>query len=135
MTTTVSLPLDQGFLRRCCPTCQREFKWHHASAEDRSDDEPPVCFCPYCGESAPLDQWWTEEQAEYVRSIAALQLVNELHQRFAHVGSGQAAPLPLHEPHDMSLIASPCHPAEPIKIRDEWNEAIYCIVCGRQFAV
>jgi hypothetical protein len=47
----VPLPLDSdGFLRRECPTCEREFKWLPAQGE--AEATPPAdggYFCPYCG--------------------------------------------------------------------------------------
>lgn len=57
---SMSLPLDgDGFLRRECPTCEREFKWlpspdqlEEGNGESRAaatDAEPPEAYyCPYC---------------------------------------------------------------------------------------
>src|SRR5437868_464548 len=61
--TSMSVPLDDdGFLRRGCPTCEREFKWL-ASEQDANE---PVAdeghFCPYCGVQSGVDTWWTEAQ-------------------------------------------------------------------------
>ena len=34
----MSLPLDSdGFLRRQCPACEREFKWLHAESEGATE--------------------------------------------------------------------------------------------------
>ena len=33
MSLSIELPLDSGFLRRECPNCQLEFKWHHGPTE------------------------------------------------------------------------------------------------------
>ncbi len=36
----MTIPLDSdGFLRRECPTCEREFKWQPSEAEDEEDVE------------------------------------------------------------------------------------------------
>ena len=50
----MSMPLDSdGFLRRECPTCEREFKWFH-TPEGEGTAAPIIdggYFCPYCGGS------------------------------------------------------------------------------------
>jgi hypothetical protein len=104
MQLDVSFPLDDdGFLRRECPLCNREFKMKPTSAELRSeaehtthamlaqaaepsaDDEADAGevrdrWCPYCGQQAPTTSWWTQEQVAYLsvfaRNIMA-RLVNE----------------------------------------------------------
>ncbi len=61
---SVMLSLDSdGFLRRECPHCLQEFKWHNGPTEDRpeGEEDPPVYHCPRCGASAAPDQWWTPE--------------------------------------------------------------------------
>jgi hypothetical protein len=67
---SVSFPLDtDGFLRRECPTCEREFKWHHS--EDEGDSEPMAdsgYFCPYCAVQAPPESWFTKPQQALVES-------------------------------------------------------------------
>src|SRR5262245_25299973 len=73
---SMSLPLDEdGFLRRQCPTCEREFKWR---ADDAGDDEEDVeatpvdedgYFCPYCGVQAPTGDWHTEQQIADAKAI------------------------------------------------------------------
>jgi hypothetical protein len=66
---SMSLPLDgDGFLRRECPTCEREFKWlpspdqlEEGNGESRAaapDAQPPEAYyCPYCAVTAPPDAW------------------------------------------------------------------------------
>jgi len=44
-------------------------------------------------------------------------------------------PDPLVEPNDMVAVASPCHPWEPIKVTEDWQESIHCLVCGTEFRV
>jgi hypothetical protein len=38
---SVSMPLDEGFLRRECRGCSRQFKWFHGSTDER-----PACARP-----------------------------------------------------------------------------------------
>ncbi len=74
---SVSVPLDcDGFLRRECPNCERQFKWR-VSDPDPEDHSavPHSYFCPYCGEPASLDSWWTREQLEYGQAMAVAEVV------------------------------------------------------------
>ena len=50
MEIRASLPLDADFLRRQCPECGRQFKWHVGPTEDTPEEfvDPPVYHCPYC---------------------------------------------------------------------------------------
>jgi hypothetical protein len=129
----LSLPLDNGFLRRECPNCRREFKWHHGPTSDRPLDavEPEYYACPYCGQQADNDAWWTREQSEVIQQAALAEVSGELDRSFRgmarksrgggirieYKASSTRAPLPLQETDDMATIASPCH----------------CIVCGQRF--
>lgn len=100
----ISFPLDdEGFFRRECPLCCREFKvlleneelndikqkgidsfmieQSEKNAQSEEGDEPDREFtCPYCGQSSSINSWWTEEQNAYIKvyveNIMA-KLVNE----------------------------------------------------------
>jgi hypothetical protein len=151
MSISMSVPLDHGFLRRECPHCERQFKWHHRPTESRPQDavDPDVYFCPYCGQTAPLDQWLTKEQAECAQRLALGEGMRLLEDEFKELERGPGGmmqfkfessdvvepPLPLHEPEDMMVVQSPCHPWEPIKIDVSWSEPLHCLVCGNQFAI
>lgn len=143
-------PLDHGFLRRECPHCEREFKWHHGPTDDRPQDalDPDVYWCPYCGEPAPLDEWWTRVQLEFAtQSLAgpAMQeIANELQQALKSASGfvktsveydEVEAPDALHEPADMVIVQSPCHPWEPVKVAEDWRQPVHCLVCGAPFAL
>ncbi len=58
------LRILRGFLRRGCPTCDREFKWF--PAQDDGDSEPAHgggYFCPYCAIHAPSEAWMTKPRS------------------------------------------------------------------------
>jgi hypothetical protein len=153
MEVAVQLPLDpDGYLRRECPQCEREFKWHHGPTEGAPEPaEPPsVYFCPYCGEPAGLDQWYTKDQIETIRAAAMAEVLPKLHNDLkdalsplnrsgfikADVKSRQSLPPPpLIEAADMVAVTSPCHPYEPVKIAESWDEPIHCLVCGSRYRV
>jgi hypothetical protein len=89
----MTLPLDSdGFLRRECSSCERQFKWHPsqsqttaAQADDQlgedlvaaQDEDSAVeyYYCPYCGEPAAPTAWWTREQLEYGQALATAEIV------------------------------------------------------------
>lgn len=152
MEMTVALPLDaDGFLRRECPACQQHFKWYHGETDSTEDaDEPTAYYCPYCGENATPDQWWTQEQADYLLAAATGPIMEEiegdlkdaisgLNTRFLrasvdHVDTSPP-PQPLGEPDDMIAVEPPCHGYEPLKISEAWTGPIHCLICGQRFVV
>jgi hypothetical protein len=149
----IEFPLDgQGFLRRECPLCEREFKWHHGPTKGAplDESEPVEYFCPYCGENAPLDQWWTKEQVEAIQATALQEAMPQLEEElrdalgplnrtgFIHseVHSDPLnPPPPMFESDDMVAVASPCHSHEPIKVEETWSGPLHCLVCGAAFTV
>ena len=149
----VELPLDShGFLRRQCPHCQREFKWHHGPVGELPNDAPEVneYHCPYCGGAADFDQWWTEEQVDMFRAEAFAEagpvIEESLRSALEGVNSSgiitasvelerQVPPPPLDERDDMVAVASPCHGYEPVKVLESWTGDLHCLVCGSTFNV
>lgn len=143
----VSLPLDDGFLRRECPTCEREFKWFSHSDDDVDAAVTNQYFCPLCGVGAATDSWWTKAQLEYMDSAAApaaSQLVEDaLNDMFKGVkgatfskGTSHDATgflEPPFEPNDMISVEPPCHPNEPLKVPQQNATRIYCLICGSPF--
>jgi len=153
---SVTIPLDSdGFVRRQCPSCQREFKWFHGRTDQAPEDwqDPDTYFCPYCGFEAPNDAWFTDAQAAYVQQSLSGRVSELLTDELDNVArsinrqggmirlsvSGQVdsdpPPPPLSEPNDMMGIAPPCHGFEPIKVRDDWYEPLHCLICGSTFTV
>ena len=154
MNIPVSLPLDNdGFLRRECPNCLRQFKWHSGPASEEAENQPPAdaYYCPFCGVPAATDQWLTTEQVEYARGIAMPAAIQALDDQLGSAFKGMSSkhfkitqtghldvpdePDPLTEPDDMMIIASPCHGWEPIKVPEGTTSPIHCLVCGQAFAL
>jgi hypothetical protein len=147
---SVSIPLDDdGFLRRQCPHCNGQFKVHHGPTPDRPADyvDPPVYHCPVCGESAGLDQWWTEEQLEYAQGVAMGPILRDLSDELGRSMRGvrgiefkpgridEPEPPPaLQEPNDMVMVISPCHSWEPVKVPQIAVASVFCLLCGSEFA-
>lgn len=151
MSYSISLPLDGNYLRRECPRCERQFKWYDDSTDEQTlgTVEAQLYYCPYCGEPASSDEWWTQEQVEYIEQNAQYWATRELRDEFDRsIGSQRNSliefsieidepelPRSLVELDDMSEIQSPCHPTEPIKIEDFWVDPIHCLICGERFAL
>jgi hypothetical protein len=149
-TLGMSIPLDaDGFLRRECPTCEREFKWM-PNADDENDDGPVLdggYFCPYCCVQAPTTEWLTQAQAALARNIVEKEVVGPLLKDFGKeidgIGKGSGGLIgvsvdydepdeldPLTETDDMKRVDFECHPLEPVKILDAWNDSVACLICG-----
>jgi predicted RNA-binding Zn-ribbon protein involved in translation (DUF1610 family) len=154
MDLPVELPLDrEGYLRRQCPSCERVLKWRPADDQQPTNQTENLVehHCPYCGEVSPGDQWWTDKQVEYLQAIASIEALRIVEQEFRPTieginrGSGLLSmemevpvlspPAPLFEPDDMIAVEPPCHPGEPFKISEEWNEELHCRVCGMVFVL
>jgi predicted RNA-binding Zn-ribbon protein involved in translation (DUF1610 family) len=98
----VNFPVDDdGYFRRRCPLCKKEFKLLlkkeeledieqkgiesyilKREKEERSDveSEDAKFVCPYCGQKSVWSNWWTQEQEAYIGVIAEnimAQLLNE----------------------------------------------------------
>ncbi|OMC05922.1 hypothetical protein A5734_06625 [Mycolicibacterium fortuitum] len=137
---SVPIPTDaDGYLRRECPTCGAQFKWHHGPANDEThtDSAATQYYCPLCGRSAHVDSWWTQEQIEYAQESAMPSVLQQLEHEIAAISITDLPALPpeMVEPNDMQIVASPCHDYEPVKIPDGHNGPVHCLVCGMQFAV
>jgi hypothetical protein len=146
----VSVALDKdGFLRRECPNCERQFKWFH---HDKGDPEAEVVdqfFCPFCGVPAETKSWWTQAQIEYIRDMAAPEIQRYVRDALTDASKGMqgvslrltgdyagglAEPEPLTEADDMVIVEPPCHPNEPLKVPVDLTQDLHCLVCGRRFA-
>jgi hypothetical protein len=151
MTFSMSLPLDSdGFLRRECPTCAREFKWLHAEEEEEATPAPEGgYYCPYCAVQAPPDAWWTKDQAEEATRVVANegmpQILEQFHEGMEKATRGSknltykrgSGKLDVPEPRedateadDMKRVDFRCHPEDPIKVLDGWDGAVHCLICG-----
>lgn len=143
------LPVDEdGFLRRECPYCKRQFKLHQdefGSLQDESDH-----YCPYCGQIANSGQWGTEEQAEHINTnldniVADLlneNLINPLQHSFSHSNNIEFTGKEIEkknqiiqpETNDMKTIILACC-QKRVKIIDEWDKGVKCYYCGFQHTI
>lgn len=148
---SVPIPRDSdGFIRRECPHCMRQFKWHDGPANEEAEHHaPPATYnCPLCGQPAAVDSWSTSEQVELAQQAAMPQVMemvqDDLEAMFrgvkgmTYTRGDDAVPdqsEPLTESDDMVIVASPCHSFEPVKVPEDHTGPLYCLVCGSPFAV
>jgi len=171
----IGLPLDtEQFLRRECPLCFRQFKIEtdetdrqslierelqvyllHEGLEirdektDITDADEGELWCPYCGQIAPRDKWWTQEQIAYIHVFAhniMAQIINEqfirpMKRKFSGRRKGLISlkfegkemeyevPWISPEPDDMTIHLLPCCETR-IKLEDDWSQTVYCFQCG-----
>jgi hypothetical protein len=92
VTLSFAVPIDSdGFMRRECPTCERELKWKGTSdAEDETPTPDGGYYCPYCRIQGPTDAWWTKEQLEHAKTIAYREIVAPQIDNFAGPSIAQA---------------------------------------------
>jgi hypothetical protein len=151
MEIPVEFPLDtDGFLRRECPNCVEEFKWHYGPTDTRPDGvvDPPQFTCPLCGRQANEDQWFTQDQVQYQHALVNFHMMDVVNAEMEKAFRGSnnlkytpgkndaPPPNPLTEPDDMLIIESPCHPWEPVKVPQERADSgpLFCLVCGETFS-
>jgi len=142
---SISMPLDSdGFLRRECPHCKREFKWLHSESQSTTEMEAEDYHCPYCDERS-TDGWWTVSQLAAIEDETTYFAESQLHEtlksmersssEFVKIEAGSAPTRknrpPLTEPDDMKRVDFLCHPTEPVKVREDWTDPVHCLVCGQ----
>lgn len=146
VTIELTLPLDEGFLRRQCPACEREFK--RVGDRAQMSEQPSELYCPYCYQQSGPASWWTITQIEYQNAVAIHQVVRpQLEQMTRHMGkirtgfvdlrmeiSPISTPDPLEEPADMTRVVPECHPEEELKILTDWTLDVACHQCGHRYA-
>lgn len=142
---SMRIPVDsERFIRRECPTCEREFKWR-ITEEGKESAEPGEegYFCPYCAVPAEKGSFFTKAQWELVQAM----VMGSVAEQFGESLSGlerrsgpvqisvtddlapEPEPLP-DEPDDMRRVDPACHPEEPIKVLEEWSGPVHCLICG-----
>lgn len=147
VTLAISMPLDRGFLRRRCGSCDREFKRLGDRVNDTSEEA--VLTCPYCYEAAPRDEWWTPEQRAYMQNVTYEKVVAPKLREFQRSLKGMdggllglsfdlkgiehAPALPPQEVADMARIDLPCHPDEPLRVAADWEFDVACTICGTRY--
>jgi hypothetical protein len=90
----------------------------------------------------------TQAQAELARNMLATQVVGPMLKKFGDdikgIGRSSGGMMsaevkydapddldPLTEIDDMSRVDFECHPTEPVKVLDDWDKPVRCLICGQ----
>ena len=66
MEMTVKVEPDtEGYVGRECPDCKKYFKIKTGTGLPGA----PPCHCPYCNHTAATNEFFTEDQVEYAKSV------------------------------------------------------------------
>lgn len=168
------IPVEDNFLRRECPYCYREFKillsederealikrfsdsfWVKPQElpEDEVGEEGVEEFtCPYCGQKANKDSWWTQEQLAYARVFAENIMADTVNdwlddmKRTIGRSSGGVISFKVNkkmkkkepwispETNDMKVVDLPCCDRK-MKVADDFSGTAYCFFCGFPYQV
>jgi hypothetical protein len=144
---SMAIPLDSDrFMRRECPTCERELKWRPTpEGEEGIPASDAGYFCPYCAVQAPTTAWWTQDQVKTVEAkvhnAVIKPMLDDFGQSLQRSSSANfkvtSKPMEredepqLSETDDMRRVDFECHPTEPVKVLESWDQAVHCIVCGQ----
>jgi hypothetical protein len=115
--------------------------------EQGEPPEPGCYYCPYCRIQAPPDSFLTKEQVELVQNVILREVVGPEIEKFGRDVRRQRRPGdllsievkvdlpgemdPLVEMDDMKRVGFSCHPGEPVKVLDDWDREVGCLICGR----
>ena len=165
--TEILIPLDdEQYLRRECPFCKEQLKIKLSEVErtkliqdlldsylkETPNDEVEetidemLYHCPYCGQQATPDGWWTTEQINYLmifaKNIANKKINKTLIEGMEKICRGNSFlkfegkklkyedPWISPEENDMTIYELPCC-NESIKLKDDFKEREYfCFFCG-----
>ncbi len=135
----ISFQADSGgFISQECPSCARRFK-----IQPGKGSPDPIAHCPFC-DHAGTDCWWTPEQAAYVESIAANEVLgphlDKLERTFRSMSSDfvkvtgrierpQVLPAPPERDDEMPSETRFTCCGETIK-HDASARPAHCIICG-----
>jgi len=147
---TFIIPTDSdGYFRRRCPSCESQFK-RLGGGTNPDTESGTQLHCPLCGHPGAIGSWNTEAQHAHAMDAnrealsqqfqdAAMRELKKLKGLKIKPNRSFGLDIPdasaLHEPDDMVIVASPCHPDPPVKVPEGATSRIYCFTCGEPFSV
>ncbi|HPR42166.1 MAG TPA: hypothetical protein PK718_06430 [Candidatus Methanofastidiosa archaeon] len=141
---TLSLQTDSdGFITQECPECRRKFKIQYTEPK-KGEMLKSLSYCPYCGYNGK-DCFWTREQVEYIEKMTMNRIVGPMLDRFGrqleHMSNSfmkietstryQKHAIAPKEIEGLRKFNFKCC-IEPIKILENWDSNLYCIICGKR---
>ncbi len=139
----ISLPTDdEGFITQECPECNRKFKIKYEKTEP--GESRRISFCPYCKREGK-DFWWTDDQMDFIKGRAT-ELLKDEFEKYANDLSASKRNEEeiedefIEDPNDPEeedfgkVVRFECHDEE-VKIIEEWDDEVYCIICGEPMEI
>jgi hypothetical protein len=105
-------------------------------------------FCPYCAIQAPPKTWMTKAQVALIQNALGREVIEPAHdglrRSIANLNRRSGGLIkaelrtdaheemdPLTEPDDIRRVDFDCHPHEPVKVLEDWDRPVHCLLCGR----
>ena len=130
-------PDEKGYFDRECPNeeCQFLFKINMDDWKNKVSDD--IVYCPFCGHTAPSDQWWTQQQLDemnkrasaYVMSLIGSEIDN-MFNSLAHTTIGNKYIKITYKPGKRITFEN-----NPIGQSAEWKQDILCPKCETRYSV
>ncbi|MHB9129721.1 MAG: hypothetical protein ACYDBB_01355 [Armatimonadota bacterium] len=138
---------EDGYFRRECPFCQRQFKVPVGETLDTipDNDETQEFYCPYCAQQSRGGTWWTQEQVDYIHDVQQNAMNGLLNEHFVRPlqranRSNSCVKITANElpekdswlpvdANDMKLFNLPCC-EKSLKVAEDWTDKIVCHYCG-----
>ncbi len=119
---------EQGFFGRECPSCKKYFK-----LKPVTDFTTTQGICPYCGHSVELQDFITQDQRDYLTSIAANEFLVPMLRNFANSLKG----LERSSNDFVQIKVNTNIPAFPIQHYQEkvLETDVTCDTCGLVFSI
>jgi len=124
---TISVPMsadEQGFFGRECPSCKQYFK-----LKPVTDFTTTQGICPYCGHTVELQDFITQDQSDYLTSIAANEFLLPILRNFTNSLETLS--------NDVVQFKAADIPAFPIQYYQEkvLETDVTCDTCGLVFSI
>jgi len=125
-------PDAEGYIGRECPV--KECTGHFKITPGTGLEDPNGCYCPYCGYHAEHDEFYTQAQIEYAKSIVMREVTRELHGMLEGMARQMRS-----RPGALIQLSARVEPHRPLPLRTyggkELETEIACDDCTLRFAI
>lgn len=131
------LPDKDGYIDKECPNerCRAQFKIHEEDWVNKVSDD--AVFCPFCGFSAPAENWFTTEQVE----VAQKQAMRMISASIGKALKADSRDFNRRQPRNsfvkvsMSYDGPTSFVSLPAEAMEEMEQKIQCENCGTRYSV
>ena len=132
----ISVPItagEDGFTGRECPNTDCEGYFKIVSGTGLEGDGLP-CHCPYCGHTASHDEFWTQEQIRYAKSVAMRRISDAIRKDLKSLEFSQKPRGPFGIGLSMKVKTGPPLPIHHYREK-ELETTVVCTNCTLRYAV